>query len=268
VQLAGRFGDPTAAENSTAPTRRATSPIRTRPVGKRPLFAHYRRRARRLCRADPPTLRSGPGIRTSWPAAENCREPRRVAKLLVSMGFDGRRSNAKSSHLCLLRHARHFARKPPIDSRLRNSEAVGLSGSAEDWLQTTRSPGRTSCVQAIASSATSVAARTLTPFRRSPPFPGRRRHMVSRAYRTFRRRISCVRVVIIRAPVAPIGCPSEMPEPLTLSLLQSSHFQAFSTASTWAAKASFTSTRPMSSKVRPDFSKTFATAPTAAKVDE
>jgi hypothetical protein len=50
-----------------------------------------------------------------------------------------------------------------------------LSGSAEDWLQTTRSPGRTNCVQAIASSLTSVPARTLTPFRRSPPCPGRRR---------------------------------------------------------------------------------------------
>jgi len=108
-------------------------------------------------------------------AAENCREPRRAAKLLVSMGFDGRRSNAKSSHLCLLRHASHFARKPPIDSRLCNSDAVRLSGSAEDRLPTTRSPGRTSCVQAIASSATSVPVRTLTPFRRSPPCPGRRR---------------------------------------------------------------------------------------------
>ena len=42
-------------------------------------------------------------------------------------------------------------------------------------------------------------------------------------------------------------------------------FPGFSTARTWAAKASFTSTRPISSKVRPVFSKTFATAPTGPR---
>ena len=56
----------------------------------------------------------------------------------------------------------------------------------------------------------------------------------------------------MRAPVAPTGCPSEMPEPLTFTRSSpslSSHSR--STASTCAANASFSSIRSMSSIVSP-----------------
>lgn len=42
------------------------------------------------------------------------------------------------------------------------------------------------------------------------------RHMVSSAYRPWRRSNSRATVARILPPVAPAGCPSEMPEPLTL----------------------------------------------------
>ena len=56
----------------------------------------------------------------------------------------------------------------------------------------------------------------------------------------------------MRAPVAPTGCPSEMPDPLTLtrskSLAPKPHSRV--QASTCAAKASFSSMRSMSASVR------------------
>ena len=66
----------------------------------------------------------------------------------------------------------------------------------------------------------------------------------------------------IRPPVAPMGWPSEMPEPLTFSRSRSSQPQPFSTASTCGAKASFSSTRSMSSQDRPVRSKSRFTAGT------
>lgn len=47
-------------------------------------------------------------------------------------------------------------------------------------------------------------------------------HIVTNARPPPRRFSSCRAVVVIRTPVAPIGCPREMPDPLTLSLSRSS----------------------------------------------
>ena len=66
----------------------------------------------------------------------------------------------------------------------------------------------------------------------------------------------------MRPPVAPIGWPSEMPEPLTFSRSRSSQPQPFSTASTWGAKASFSSTRSMSSQPSPVRANSRSTAGT------
>ena len=66
----------------------------------------------------------------------------------------------------------------------------------------------------------------------------------------------------MRPPVAPIGWPRLMPEPLTFSRSRSSQPQPFSTASTCGAKASFSSTRSMSSQPSPVRSKSRFTAGT------
>src|SRR3546814_19642308 len=59
----------------------------------------------------------------------------------------------------------------------------------------------------------------------------------------------------MRPPVAPIGWPSEMPDPLTLRisfrLSSSDQPQPLSTASTCGAKASLSSTRSISSQPSP-----------------
>ena len=52
----------------------------------------------------------------------------------------------------------------------------------------------------------------------------------------------------MRAPVAAMGWPREMPDPLTFSLSSLGSFHSRSTDSTWAAKASFSSIRSMSSR--------------------
>ncbi len=62
-----------------------------------------------------------------------------------------------------------------------------------------------------------------------------------------RRAISCSSVTTMRAPVAPIGWPRAMAPPFTLSFSGSKR-SSRSQASTWAAKASFTSTRSKSSR--------------------
>ena len=59
-----------------------------------------------------------------------------------------------------------------------------------------------------------------------------------------------------------MGWPKEMPEPLTFSFSSSGSFHSRSTASTWAAKASFSSIRSMSGKDILIFSITLATAET------
>src|SRR5262249_3132829 len=75
-------------------------------------------------------------------------------------------------------------------------------------------------------------------------------HIVTSPYRDWPRRISCRIVVVSFAPVQPSGWPSAIAPPLTFSLsgsIGSSRRQA----STWAANASFSSTRSMSSSERP-----------------
>ena len=66
----------------------------------------------------------------------------------------------------------------------------------------------------------------------------------------------------MRAPVAAMGWPSEMPEPLTFRLSSWGSFHSRSTASTWAAKASLSSMRSMSSRERPTLPITLFTAGT------
>src|SRR5580658_8577132 len=87
-------------------------------------------------------------------------------------------------------------------------------------------------------------------------------HMVSRPYLPSRRFSSRSRLARMRPPVAPMGWPRLMPEPFTLSRSRSSQPQPLSTASTWGAKASFSSTRSMSSQESPVRSKRRFTAGT------
>ena len=91
------------------------------------------------------------------------------------------------------------------------------------------------------------------PPRRSRRGPGRRRCTSSRGRSAPRgARISWASVARMRAPVAPTGWPSEMPEPLGLSRSSvGSTFHSRRQASTWAANASLSSIRSMSSRVRP-----------------
>ncbi len=89
--------------------------------------------------------------------------------------------------------------------------------------------------------------------------------MVSNAHPPLRRRSSCSIVARIRPPVAPIGCPSEMPEPFTFSRSSTSARVSphpCRTASTCTAKASLTSIRSRSSKPIPARSSTLWAAPT------
>ena len=66
----------------------------------------------------------------------------------------------------------------------------------------------------------------------------------------------------MRAPVAAMGCPSEMPEPFTFRWSSLDSFHSRSTASTWAAKASFSSMRSISASDIPILSITLLTAGT------
>ncbi len=78
-----------------------------------------------------------------------------------------------------------------------------------------------------------------------------------------RRLSSHASVARIRAPVAPTGWPSEMPEPLGLSRSSAgSTFHSRSTASIWAAKASFSSMTSRSASASPQAS---ACAPRRAR---
>src|SRR5882757_7108484 len=71
-------------------------------------------------------------------------------------------------------------------------------------------------------------------------------------------------VARIRPPVAPTGWPSEIPEPLTFIRSKSAapNFQSRVTASTCAAKASFSSMRSRSDIARPARSRARAVATT------
>ena len=91
-------------------------------------------------------------------------------------------------------------------------------------------------------------------------------HMVSRPYLASRRFISLSRVARMRAPVAGMGWPSEMPEPLTLSFASTSASscmpQPWRTARTWEAKASLSSTTSISSRLTLVFALSFSRAGT------
>ena len=65
----------------------------------------------------------------------------------------------------------------------------------------------------------------------------------------------------MRAPLIPIGCPTLMPPPRTLTLSRS-NFSSRSQAITWAANASLISIRSMSAIVSPVRSSTFWVAGT------
>ena len=77
-------------------------------------------------------------------------------------------------------------------------------------------------------------------------------HMVSSPYRAPRRFSSRASVASIRPPVAPTGCPSEMPEPCTFvrSRSAAANFHSRITASAWAANASLSSIRSMSRQLQ------------------
>src|SRR5690242_21492828 len=78
-------------------------------------------------------------------------------------------------------------------------------------------------------------------------------HIVSTPYRASRRSISRSRLARIRPPVAPIGWPSEMPEPLTLTRSRSASvsFHSRKQAMTCAANASLISRRSTSAQSMP-----------------
>src|SRR5918993_3635860 len=86
-------------------------------------------------------------------------------------------------------------------------------------------------------------------------------HMVTRARRP-PVRLSSYRALTVRMqPVAPMGWPSDTPEPLGL-VRSSGRLRSRTTARAWAAKASLTSNTSMSSTLRLAFSSTIRTAGT------
>ncbi len=60
----------------------------------------------------------------------------------------------------------------------------------------------------------------------------------------------------MRAPVAAIGCPREMPDPFTFNMSVFGSFHSRNTAKTCAAKASFNSIMSISSRERPSLDMT------------
>ena len=86
-------------------------------------------------------------------------------------------------------------------------------------------------------------------------------HRVARPYFTLRFFISFIRVMMIREPEEPTGWPRAMAPPLTLMMsILSSQCSCLMQPSAWAAKASLSSIRPMSSMVRPAFFRALGTA--------
>ena len=92
--------------------------------------------------------------------------------------------------------------------------------------------------------------------------PGRRPRTGSpgRIARCHAPRISCSSVVRMRAPEQPSGCPRAIAPPLTLTISGSRPSSSI-TARDWTAKASFSSTRPMSSIFSPARVQRFAAPP-------
>src|SRR5439155_1226702 len=81
-------------------------------------------------------------------------------------------------------------------------------------------------------------------------------HMVARPYSASRWPISRTSVLTSRAPLLPSGWPSAIAPPLTFTF-SSSMPSSRMHASDWDAKASFSSTTPMSAGCRPAFSSAF-----------
>src|SRR5216683_2857647 len=77
-------------------------------------------------------------------------------------------------------------------------------------------------------------------------------HSVARPFLALRFSISCNSVTSTRAPDAPIGCPSAIAPPLTLTLPVSQP-RSLLTAQAWAANASFASMRSRSAIDQPAF---------------
>src|SRR5207253_518118 len=73
--------------------------------------------------------------------------------------------------------------------------------------------------------------------------------------------LSCSKVTVIRVPVQPIGCPSAIDPPLTLSFSRSK-WSSRSQARTCAAKASLSSMRSAEEAFTPYFSSSFFKAGT------
>ena len=82
-------------------------------------------------------------------------------------------------------------------------------------------------------------------------------HMVTMPYLWPSRSISPIMVMASLITVAPMGWPRAMPPPSGLTFFQSQLWPwrsiSMPQAITWAAKASFSSTTPISSMVRPAF---------------
>src|SRR5580704_11738718 len=79
--------------------------------------------------------------------------------------------------------------------------------------------------------------------------------------RVLRFSISCNKVTVIRVPVQPMGCPIAIAPPFTFSRSRLK-FNSRSQASTWAAKASFSSINPKSCSLRLCFSSSLRKAGT------
>src|SRR6266540_2975297 len=88
-----------------------------------------------------------------------------------------------------------------------------------------------------------------------PPPP----HKVAAPYSTWRRRISCTSVTIIRAPVEPRAWPSATEPPLTFTISWSAPSMRVACRAT-EAKASLTSSRPRSCRSLPAFLSAFSSA--------
>src|SRR5690606_15901377 len=97
-------------------------------------------------------------------------------------------------------------------------------------------------------------ASTITAIPCPPPIQA-----APRPYRAPRRRSSWIRLIVIRAPDAASGCVIAIAPPFTF-VFSWSRPSSRATAANCGANASFTSTRSMSSSVRPAFSSAFRLA--------
>src|SRR5260370_441176 len=84
-------------------------------------------------------------------------------------------------------------------------------------------------------------------------------HMVARPKRALRSCMAWIKVVAMRAPLAPNGWPIAIAPPRILTFSGSS-FKSLMTARVWAAKASLISIRSISSSLRPARSRALCVA--------